>query len=360
MALIPFSLRHHVKLFGSLPLYARSFSVCQRNAAKLGVFLHKLIDKSRRRTPQQYVYMPHNSVVPSAPRKVQERTRRQKVLNTIFMENISNIMTAGEIGDSLKGLAVELTEVRISPDCTYLNVYWTTSLNEPGIQEKISDRLRACAGPLKTELINCQFMGKAPKITFVRDVTHGRAEATERLIEEVCRDLPDDLEDTTSDGQLSQVADSAEEAKAPEGGLSQPSVAAPTPPEDMKRDVYGLDRAALMRQVLLKMKRARGAHRTLADDPEGDSQDEGLAPESDRLSEASVAGIAEFVQHRRLKKQLVERNKRQAICSLQTFQVEGQEEEEPADFTQHQVDDTFDEEEITKVSYLRDHSDGRA
>ncbi|CAN8025016.1 unnamed protein product [Ixodes persulcatus] len=363
MALIPLGLRNHRKLFGLLPLYVRSISVGQRDDAKLGVFLHKLIEKSRRRTPQQYVYMPHNSVVASAPRKVQERTRRQKVLNTIFMENISNIMATGEIGNSLKGLAVELTEVRISPDCTYLNVYWSTSLDEPGIEQKISDCLRACTGPLKTELINCQFMGRPPKITFVRDLSHGRAAATERLIEQVARDLPADLEDPSnesSDGELSKSDDMVEEGKGTESSSTpSQSAAAPVPPEGMKTNVYGLDRAMLMRQVLLKMKRAKGGHRTPADDPvsEGHLLEEGVSSDSDRLSEASTAGIAEFVHQRRLKKQLAARAEREA--PLQAFQGEEEQTSDTAEFLLHETEDQFDEEEITKVSYLRDDANGR-
>uniref|UniRef100_V5HUL8 Uncharacterized protein n=1 Tax=Ixodes ricinus TaxID=34613 RepID=V5HUL8_IXORI len=251
-------------------------------------------------------------------------------------------------------------------------------------------------------------MGRPPKITFVRDLSHGRAAATERLIEQVARDLPADLEDPSSessDEELSKLvtieqglpgslkesgvptpisqADSpqiitevrmrpdwdvlpksldnmVEEGKGTESSSTpSQSAAAPVPPEGMKTNVYGLDRAMLMRQVLLKMKRAKGGHRTPADDSvsEGHLLEEGVSSDSDRLSEASAAGIAEFVHQRRLKKQLAARAEREA--PLQAFQGEEVQASDTAEFLPHEAEDQFDEEEITKVSYLRDDANGR-
>lgn len=50
----------------------------------------------------------------------------------------------------------------------------------------------------RSELIKNGFIGKAPKITFVRDVTHGRAAEVEQLIDKVCAGLPPDLDHSAS------------------------------------------------------------------------------------------------------------------------------------------------------------------
>ncbi|XP_064466615.1 ribosome-binding factor A-like isoform X2 [Ornithodoros turicata] len=167
----------------------RAFSSTSVATAKTGHFLHKLIAKSKTRTPNLYACTPHDSAVPSALRKPQEITQRQKVLNAVFMENVSNIMFVGEIGERLQGYGIELTEVRVSADCTHLNVYWVTSLNLPGIQEKISKLLLSCCGLLRSELISCVFMGRVPRITFVHDASYLRARDMEQVINRVSLEI---------------------------------------------------------------------------------------------------------------------------------------------------------------------------
>ncbi|XP_065285531.1 putative ribosome-binding factor A, mitochondrial isoform X1 [Dermacentor albipictus] len=320
----------------------KNFSVCHRENAKLGVFLHKLLDKSKKRHPQQYVYVLPNSAVPSAPKKVQERTRRQRVLNTVFMESLSNIMVTGAISEELKGFAVELTQVRVSADCTHLNIYWVTALQEPGVDKKVAEILHSSAGYLKSELIKNGFIGKAPKITFVRDVTHGRAAEVERLIDKVCADLPPDLDHSAS---RDLQASGSEGANTAEESLQT----GPYVPPEMKMDIYGLDRAALIRQVLLKTKgQSRIPLEELAP----------LKPGSHNSEEAQarILSLAEYVRQRKRKSNLQVKAEREAQRNLQSVQLSPSNELLSSSTPDSRVDseDIYDEDDFCNVSFLKE------
>lgn len=330
--------------YSSFPL-RRHFSLCHCNSAKLGVFLHKLLDKSKKRHPQQYVYMPPNSSVPSAPRKVQERTRRQRVLNAVLMESLSNIMVTGDLSEKLKGCAVELTQVRISADCTHLNVYWVTSIQEHGAHEKVAELLQSSAGYLKSELIKNGFMGKAPKITFVKDVTYGRAAAVEKLIDKVSAEVPPDLGlPGTENVEEPDDGGPGESANASSAGSVR---ARPYVPPDMRMDAYGLDHAALMRQVLLKSK---GLHRAPLEE---------LAPlrpgsQHSEDAEARLLSLAEYVRQRKLKSRQQTVAEREARRSLISAGAHRDAEEPLPDVATPGGDDDIDEveEELSAVSFL--------
>lgn len=316
------------------------------------MFLHKLLDKSKKRHPQQYVYMPPNSSVPSAPRKVQERTRRQRVLNAVLMESLSNIMVTGDLSEKLKGCAVELTQVRISADCTHLNVYWVTSIQEHGADEMVADFLQSSSGYLKSELIKNGFMGKAPKITFVKDVTYGRAAVVEKLIDEVIAEVPPDLG--------VPVAENVEEPD--DGGHGESATASsagsvrarPYVPPDMRMDAYGLDHAALMRQVLLKTK---GLNRAPLEE---------LAPlrpgsQHSEEAEARLMSLAEYVRQRKLKSRQQTIAEREARRNLISAGAHRDIQEPSADVASLAVDDEVDEleEELSAVSFLEQVQDER-
>ncbi|XP_075559739.1 uncharacterized protein LOC142591292 [Dermacentor variabilis] len=435
----------------------RNFSVCHRENAKLGVFLHKLLDKSKKRHPQQYVYVLPNSAVPSAPKKVQERTRRQRVLNTVFMESLSNIMVTGAISEELKGFAIELTQVRVSADCTHLNIYWVTALQEPGVDKKVAEILHSSAGYLKSELIKNGFIGKAPKITFVRDVTHGRAAEVEQLIDKVCAGLPPDLDHSASrDLQASRsffgflavpplcgitwlgtassdlapfavehvdvteclprncsiaticdylavshfklqhashpdvqsfdqpIIDNSRSVTSTADGINVQRMdrlfsglgcsgtgtmfnrclffmqegantaeeslqAGPYVPPEMKMDIYGLDHAALIRQVLLKTK---GQSRIPLEE---------LAPlkpgtHNSEEAQARILSLAEYVRQRKRKSNLQVKAEREAQRNLQNVQLSPSDELLSSSTPDSRVDsdDIYDEDDFCNVSFLKE------
>uniref|UniRef100_L7LXU4 Uncharacterized protein n=1 Tax=Rhipicephalus pulchellus TaxID=72859 RepID=L7LXU4_RHIPC len=334
-------LRQFVKGQSTYFFLRRHFSLCSHEKAKSGAFLHKLLDKSKKRHPQQYLYVLPNSAVPSTPKKVQERTRRQRVLNTVFMESLSNIMVTGTISEKLKGFAIELTQVRVSSDCTHLNVYWVTALKEPGVDEKVAEILHSNAGYLKSELIKNGFIGKAPKIAFVKDVTYGRASEVEALIDKVCADLPPDLDNPTL---ADKQASSDEETSTVDSSQTGPFV-----PPEMKMDVYGLDRAALMRQVLLK---SRGQSKAPLEE---------LAPlkpgthNSDE-AQARMMNLAEYVRQRKRKSNLQAKAEREAQRNLQSVQLSPYNEHLSSATPDPLVepDDTYDEDEHCNVSFLKE------
>nr|XP_037284340.1 uncharacterized protein LOC119177069 isoform X1 [Rhipicephalus microplus] len=335
-------LRQFAETQSSYLFLRRHFSLCGHEKAKPGVFLHKLLDKSKKRHPQQYIYVLPNSAVPSTPKKVQEHTRRQRVLNTVFMESLSNIMVTGTISDELKGFAVELTQVRVSFDCTHLNVYWVTALKEPGVDEKIAEILHSNAGYLKSELIKNGFIGKAPKITFVKDVTYGRASEVEALIDKVCSDMPLDLDNLTLSDEQASID---EETSTVDGSQTGPFV-----PPEMKMNIYGLDRAALMRQVLLKSKgQSKAPLEELVPLRPGTHNSE--------EAQARMMNLAEYVRQRKRKSNLQTKAEREAQRNLQSVQLSPCEEHLSSATPEPLVepDDTYDEDEHSNVSFLKEH-----
>lgn len=136
---------------------------------------------------------------------------------------------------------------------------------------------------------------------------------------------------------------------------------APCTPVGMKMNVYGLDHAALMRQVHLKLKRARGSYRSsLAEDPSlspAPAKDVDLVAQSWGIREEGVIGIAEYIQRRQMKKQALVEAEREAERRLRKFRADKEhesiEKEAPTATALTDADDVFDEEEISRMSYLR-------
>lgn len=335
---------------------ANKFSITTAVNAKPGYFLHKLIAKHKTKVPNDYAFIPCSSGIPSTPRKPQEITRRQRALNAVFMENISDIMFSGEIGDKLRGRGIELTEVRVSSDCTHLNVYWVTSLNRSGVEEEIAKLLASCSGFLRTELISCQFMGRVPKITFVHDVNFGRVSEVQKMIEEIYEKIPQQEKDDVTSPELDPTDATACNEVAHE---TQERLMPHVPPY-MKMDVLGLDHAALMREVTGKMKRARGELRGAL--PESGAESSALGT----VAAVQHSRVTEFIQHQKQKQLMSKKMEQRAERALQRFcniDKDGRDKQSKADIPQialdYEQEDEYDEEEVTKVSYLDDQSSSR-
>lgn len=263
------------------------------------------------------------------------------MLNTVFMESLSNIMVTGTISEKLKGFAIELTQVRVSSDCTHLNVYWVTALKEPGVDKNVAEILQSSAGYLKSELIKNGFIGKAPKITFVKDVTYGKASEVEDLIDKVCADLPPDFNNPAFADQQASSGEDTSSTDSPQTG--------PYIPPEMKMDVYGLDRAALMRQVLLKTK---GQSKTPLEE---------LAPlkpgtHNSEEAQARMLSLAEYVRQRKRKSNLQVKAEREAQRKLQSVHLSPYDEHLSSCTPDIMVepDDTYSEDDHCNVSFLKE------
>ncbi|KAH8019453.1 hypothetical protein HPB51_019475 [Rhipicephalus microplus] len=194
----------------------------------------------------------------------------------------------------------------------------------------------------RSELIKNGFIGKAPKITFVKDVTYGRASEVEALIDKVCSDMPLDLDNLTLSDEQASID---EETSTVDGSQTGPFV-----PPEMKMNIYGLDRAALMRQVLLKSKgQSKAPLEELVPLRPGTHNSE--------EAQARMMNLAEYVRQRKRKSNLQTKAEREAQRNLQSVQLSPCEEHLSSATPEPLVepDDTYDEDEHSNVSFLKEH-----
>ncbi|OQR70487.1 hypothetical protein BIW11_11606 [Tropilaelaps mercedesae] len=145
----------------------RTFSTSCRIAAKPGYFLHKLI--GREKNVELKIMKQEENKLLRVKRLPSEATRRQKVLNVLYMETITSVL-ASEFGNHLADLQVTVTEVRINRDLDGINVYWTAGFDlntEEDKAQKIAYVLQELVPQIRAELSAVRHMGCIPKIRFV-------------------------------------------------------------------------------------------------------------------------------------------------------------------------------------------------
>ncbi|XP_033244037.1 uncharacterized protein LOC117186839 [Drosophila miranda] len=105
-----------------------------------------------------------------SPYTKKHNTRRISVLNKLFMTKITDMLSTGAAVQSIVGLGLHVTRVKISSDFSHINVYWLgrTDENEGGALET---ELWRYSSQLQHELTQLRLMGKMPRIKFVRDKT---------------------------------------------------------------------------------------------------------------------------------------------------------------------------------------------
>lgn len=91
--------------------------------------------------------------------------RRMTVLNKIFMEHITDMMSTGEIEPELLNRNVEVSHVKITADFKFLNIYW---IDNSTATSNTEDLLRSCAFQLRKHLTQLSVMGFVPPIQFVK------------------------------------------------------------------------------------------------------------------------------------------------------------------------------------------------
>ena len=91
--------------------------------------------------------------------------RRMTVLNKIFMEHITDMMSTGEIEPELLNRNIEVSHVKITADFKFLNIYW---IDNSTAASNTEDLLHSCAFQLRRQLTQLCVMGFVPPIQFVK------------------------------------------------------------------------------------------------------------------------------------------------------------------------------------------------
>lgn len=140
--------------------------------------------------------------VSGAPVKSKKCLRRVEVLNALFMEQITSMMSTGEVSQELLGLGLIVSRVNVSNDFSRVNVYWVGSGTCK--DDVIEPILRKAAGRLRHELTQLRVIGIVPPIEFVKDKTHSKIAEVEYLLTKC--DFGDDFVPTTSNNLFSQIS----------------------------------------------------------------------------------------------------------------------------------------------------------
>ena len=116
-------------------------------------------------------------------------TRRQRQVSDLLQEEISELVNRKLRDPRVEGVTV--TEVRVSPDLRYADIYVTRLGDETAMQEALQG-LDAASGYLKRELSRRLALRFMPELRFHLDVSWQRGERIERLLEEISAEQPNE------------------------------------------------------------------------------------------------------------------------------------------------------------------------
>ncbi|XP_058821074.1 uncharacterized protein LOC131683260 isoform X2 [Topomyia yanbarensis] len=99
-----------------------------------------------------------------------ESNRRLAVLNTLFMEQITDLIATGKFSEELVGHGIQISCVKVTNDFHAINIFWSVRDNRNDIE--ISKMLKRVSGDLRHELAQLRLIGQVPRLNFVKDKTY--------------------------------------------------------------------------------------------------------------------------------------------------------------------------------------------
>ncbi|GFT00343.1 vigilin [Nephila pilipes] len=246
----------------SEPVKQRLRSICWKinTVHKRGSMLAEMIKNKDKRKNWHFEILANNTKSKNVFEKVSRPSKRQNVLNALFIRNISDVMSTGDIIPEIIGSGIEITGVKVSPCCKLLQVFWQVPTNDSTSTEDLATLLNLNAHKIRAELISRNVMGRVPQIFFTRDITNAHIAAFEKAMEEVESELkncssvvPDDT--FVSKKKLFFKFTDSKEVKGKEVTVkvshdaSEETKTPPPRPSDMKLDVFGLNHDNLMNKV---------------------------------------------------------------------------------------------------------------
>lgn len=200
--------------------------------------------------------------------KIPRPHKRASVLNSLFMESITDVLSTGDVCSEIIGHGIEITGVRITSDYQIVNVFWQI----PDIKETCSSDveiiLAKSAPDIRGELIRRNVLGKVPRIYFVRDSTNKRASEFQKCLEasgigevkqtpslpaeELLKNIYKFTEGRGAKPKKN-VVEEPEKVKVP----PQSPEPMPEKPPDMKLDVMGLNHEQIFNKILAAKKKPK-------------------------------------------------------------------------------------------------------
>ncbi|XP_055542981.1 uncharacterized protein LOC129728559 [Wyeomyia smithii] len=261
-----FSLRSdpvlRLKCATKLVLRPTSTNAKPYSVSKQGKVLQKLMHQPNKN--KQKWYADKNSTIPNSFVKVEGREshRRLAVLNTLFMEQITNLLSTGEHSEELLCYDVQISRVKVSIDFHSIHVFWFSrdEVNE----EQIEKILKSVSGSLRHELAQLKLIGLVPKLVFMKDKAYNLMNRLDYVLKQA-----DDGECKNHEPVLSLKNDTefytklSPEVRKEIYQLEKKSCETLESIPIMRNDVYGIDHATIVKNIkqTLKNRHARTSER---------------------------------------------------------------------------------------------------
>lgn len=198
-----------------------------------------------------------------------ESTRRLTVLNKLFMEQITDLMATGEYSEDIVGYGIQISRVRVTTDFHGVNVFWFA--RDTAHDPDIGRLLKRVAGGLRHELSQLRLIGQVPKLTFVKDKTHGLSADVDSALRQA--DYGDDYVPTNPTlvprSEVKLQTELPPEVRRKIGNLEN-EIQYPRddhdPLPDMRHDVLGLEHGLIMNKIKRSLNKSKQAWTQYSED----------------------------------------------------------------------------------------------
>jgi len=199
--------------------------------------------------------------------------RRKAVLSSLFIKNITDVISTGDIVPEISAYNVEITGVKISPCSKILNVFWQVPVSQFDSCADIARILAEAAPKIRAELISRNVLGRVPFVFFLRDGTNEKISAFETAISKLDAEPQSDSNVIVDDSFLKNmflfksekvekksdvILDDKQELTESNEEDTRECTADPEKPVDMKCDIFGLDHDIMMEKVIALKKKVKG------------------------------------------------------------------------------------------------------
>ncbi|CAK9815674.1 Putative ribosome-binding factor A, mitochondrial [Anthophora quadrimaculata] len=217
-------------------------------------FMNKLINRDQsKRDPLEFVTNPKGA---SKETLSLHTLRRMNVLNKVFMEYITDMMSTGEIDPEILNKNIEISHIKITPDFKTINVHWIDNNLQNSNTEEL---LKECAFKLRHELSQLRIIGNVPLIQFVKCKSFHKLKEVKLKLQSldlredsVSNLFPDAMYHTVHANRIDHDEE-VENEKSLNNSKDTFSITVPV----MQHNVFGLDHHRIMSKIKVSLNKAK-------------------------------------------------------------------------------------------------------
>ncbi|XP_076248156.1 uncharacterized protein LOC143187883 [Calliopsis andreniformis] len=234
----------------------------RQSTSKQSMVLDKILRKNRTKRSYEVSDLFGSGTMKKQPSV--HTTRRMTVLNKIFMQHITDMMSTGEAEPNLLNKNIQISEVKVTQDFKQINVYWIDN----GIDKSDTEEmLRKCASQLRYKLTELHVIGYVPPIQFVRCKHNNTLKEIERRLE--IADFGEDYEPNSYPyiENYDVISNSSTDSSTETENSDIFKISLPV----MKYNVFGLNHALIMSKIKVTLNKTRETSNKRVENSESDS-----------------------------------------------------------------------------------------